>query len=301
MAHDDIQVFDPEGNRRISAVVKWAEAQMGQPPRPSQPGQMIPFQFRRFRFDVNLVPSVESDDDEEPQVSTANAHRMEYVDDVLTEVGESFAVVDITNGAARAGDMGWAIHPHDRDQWEAIHIERSIPLILEAQVNEGSGVSHTDGTFDVDNVELLWPLGADSPTESLSETLPDVINFLGFPASDDAPVLLIRGDSDSEWLAIPKPPLRQVAPVTSIDYDTSDHKFKLKKTQNTLVFQADDEDATFDIQPAWHANVLETFTVTVDGSTAGLTRSREDFYVQEVGAENAEGVPKEYLDGTVCP
>ncbi len=224
-----------------------------------------------------------------------------------TEAEDEFTVVDVRGvyrGRAKdglsspnnEGSIGKARLNSQSGQFEILELT-PIAIMLEALVNEGSDVAFTDATFAVDGLGVMQPHGGLLPATSLAS----VRNVLRFPASDDASTLVFWNEGDLTWDAIPKPPLRQVAPVTSIDYDTSDHKFKLKKTQNTLVFQADDEDATFDIQPAWHANVLETFTVTVDGSTAGLTRSREDFYVQEVGAENAEGVPKEYLDGTVCP
>ncbi len=146
MAHDDLQIFDAEGNRRISAVVKWAESQMGQPPRPSQPGQMIPFQFRRFRMITDIDPADDISSTVRAQLSAADLDEIENnetvkgvgiaihilrVDGSLT-TGETFTVIDLignyAGGAATSttdAAEGWAIHPHDRDWWEIVEFEQA--------------------------------------------------------------------------------------------------------------------------------------------------------------------------------
>ncbi len=226
-----------------------------------------------------------------------------------TSASREFTVVDV-RGVYRARAKDALGSPNDEgsiarvkfnatsEQWEIRELT-AIALIVEGKVDESGGVAHTDGTFVVDGLGVMQPHGGLLPAVSFTGAN-EARNVLGFPADNLADAVNFWNEKDLKWDAIPKPPLKTIDPVTSIDYDTSDHEFKLKKTQNTLVFQSDDEDANFDVQPAWHANVLETFTVTVSGSSAGLTRSREEFYVQEAGDVHAEGANFEYLDGTTC-
>ena len=243
---------------------------------------------------------------------SATAHPRDWDSDTKTWVTDTdsareFTVVDVRGvyrGRAKddlgspndEGSIGRVVLNKTSDQWEIRELT-PIATILGGLVDESEDdVAHTDATYNVQSLEVMQPHGGLLPATDLEE----VNNTLGFPSTDGASVLVFWDEANLEWDSIPKPPLETVDPVTSIEYDTSDHEFKLKKTQNTLVFQADDEDADFDVQPAWHANVLETFTVTVGGSTAGLTRSREDFYVQEAGDTHSEGADFEYLDGTEC-
>ena len=224
-----------------------------------------------------------------------------------TDAGREFIVVDV-RGVYRGrainelvspndgGSIGRAVFNADSGQWE---IRELTPMatMLEALVNEGSDVAHTDATFAVDGLGVMQPHGGLLPVTSIAAAR----NALGFPANDDAPSLVFWNEGDLAWDALLKPPLEYSNNVTSLDYNNSGstHAFESKKTKS-LVFKIHDdgEDSSW---AGWHSNVLETFTVTVDGSTAGLTRSRENFYVQEVGAVHAEGAAFEYLDGTVCP
>jgi hypothetical protein len=81
--------------------------------------------------------------------------------------------------------------------------------------------------------------------------------------------------------------LTTVDPVTDIDYDTSDHEFKLKLTQDVEVFSQNGsggawpEDANFDVQSPWHVTTEETVVVSVDKSSLLLRYQTEKTHALE--------------------
>ncbi len=176
-----------------------------------------------------------------------------------------------------------AVWDEDAVHWKIMRDKaESQPLMLEATVDESLGVAHTDPTFAVDNVHVMQPIGAHFAATSIAS----VRNALGFPAANSAPVLLFWNQHDSEWDAIPKPPLELIDPVTGIDYIAgTTHEFRLKKTRNTLVWSADAEDTNWDDESdqLWHATVEDKMVVSLNRSTTALQYKEETFHVLELG------------------
>jgi hypothetical protein len=78
--------------------------------------------------------------------------------------------------------------------------------VIKFQVNQATGVEHTDATFSIDNVTVLsppgateWPGGGSEPTA--------VNNLLGVPANDDAEGIGIHNPGSGLWEGLVAPRL----------------------------------------------------------------------------------------------
>jgi len=97
-----------------------------------------------------------------------------------------------------AGSAGYARYYHDTGHWEIIQMQ-PMALVLGALVNETNGVPRGDGTgtFAVDNVEILQPIGG------LLDSPPTVArNPLKLRLFDNDPVLLFWNETDLVWDAV---------------------------------------------------------------------------------------------------
>lgn len=101
----------------------------------------------------------------------------------------------------------------------------------------------------------------------------------------------LDSDASTVWES-----LTTFSPVTDIDYDTSDHEFKLKLTQDIEVFSQDgsggawSEDPNFDVQSPWHVTTEEDVVISVDKSTLDLRYQTEKTHALEAFDTSADNV-----------
>jgi hypothetical protein len=158
-----------------------------------------------------------------------------------------------------------------QDQWEAILPKPVAPTpgdctVISFTVNQ-STVAYDDVTFSVDNVAVISPDGASTPSVST------VRNLLGLPSVNNAQgVAFLIG---SLWFGIPKPPTGPIDPIEEIDY--TGHQFVHKSRPATIVL----DPGTLDSNYAWHDAVSETVITGVRRSGENLQQQEETIYTLE--------------------
>lgn len=86
----------------------------------------------------------------------------------------------------------------DDSEWWITHYVSEVAFILFGLTT--ATVASIDSTFDVDNVVALAPVGGVAP-----ETITGVNNILGFPAANNAEVLIFRKEETDTYYGIPRP------------------------------------------------------------------------------------------------
>jgi len=120
--------------------------------------------------------------------------------DITTGPGETIEVA--TYGKWEGADNAECRFEYNRSSsgYEFYKIQPSASLVS-ALVNQGAGVVASDTAFEIDDVEIIAPLGAIYQTGSA----PTVCgNVTGLPADDDAPVLAWLDHKNGKWKGVPR-------------------------------------------------------------------------------------------------